>query len=50
MKCSLCKKSNQRWLWHAIDHETHEVLAYHFGTRKDVAFKTLQEKLSCFEI
>lgn len=44
------KKSNQRWLWHAIDHETHEVLAYHFGTRKDVAFKALKEKLSCFEI
>lgn len=44
------KKSNQRWLWHVIDHETHEVLAYHFGTRKDVAFKALKVKLSCFEI
>lgn len=44
------KKSNQRWLWHAIDHNTHEVLAYHFGKRKDKAFKALQKKLSCFDI
>ena len=44
------KKSNQRWLWHAIDHNTHEVLAYHFGKRKDKAFKELQKKLSCFDI
>ena len=32
------KKSNQRWLWHAIDHNTHAVLAYHFGQPKDKAF------------
>lgn len=44
------KKSNQRWLWHAIDHNTHEVLAYHFGKRKDTAFRALQKKLSCFDI
>ena len=44
------KKSNQRWLWHAIDHNTHEVLAYHFGTRKDKVFRALQKKLSCFDI
>ena len=44
------KKSNQRWLWHAIDHHTHEVLAYHFGKRKDKAFRVLQKKLSCFDI
>jgi len=37
------KKANQRWLWHAIDHNTHEVLAYHFGQRKDKAFKALQK-------
>ena len=24
-------KENQRWLWHAIDHATGEVLAYVFG-------------------
>ena len=44
------KKSNQRWLWHAIDHTTHDVLAYHFGERKDVVFKALQKKLSVFDI
>ena len=44
------KKSNQRWLWHAIDHNTHEVLAYHFGERKDKAFQALQQKLNCFDI
>ena len=44
------KKSNQRWLWHAIDHHTHEVLAYHFGRRKSKVFKALKKKLSCFDI
>src|SRR5260364_294241 len=27
-------KGHQRWLWHAIDHETGHVLAYVFGDRK----------------
>ena len=44
------EKSNQRWLWHAIDHHTHEVLAYHFGDRKDHAFRELQQKLNGFNI
>ncbi|MCD6056075.1 MAG: transposase [Gammaproteobacteria bacterium] len=44
------KKSNQRWLWHAIDHNTHKVLAYHFGKRKDCVFRAFQKKLSCFDI
>lgn len=44
------KKSNRRWLWYAIDHHTHEVLAYHLGKRKDNAFRVLQKKLSCFDI
>lgn len=44
------KKSNQRWLWHAIDHDSHEVLAYQFGRRQDVVFKALQEKLNKFDI
>ena len=43
-------KSKQRWLWHAIDHNTHEVLAYHFGPRKDYAFRELQRKLAIFDI
>ena len=29
------KKGNQRWLWHAIDHHTGQVLANVFGHRKD---------------
>ncbi len=32
-------KSNQRWLWHAIDHATSRVLAYVFGKRKDGVFQ-----------
>ena len=26
------KKSNQRWLWYAIDHDTNTVLAFEFGS------------------
>lgn len=44
------KKSNQRWLWHAIDHKTHDVLAYDFGARKDEVFRSFQQKLSHFDI
>ncbi len=43
-------KGNQRWLWHAIDHDTHEVLAYHFGFRKDDALVELKRKLRPFNI
>jgi len=28
-------KANPRWLWHAIDHHTGQVLAYVFGRRQD---------------
>ena len=44
------EKSNQRWLWHAIDHNTGEVLAYVLGKRKDIVFKQLQELLEPFGI
>lgn len=37
-------KSNQRWLWHAVDHKTNTVLAYVFGKRKDTVFKELPSK------
>lgn len=43
-------KSNQRWLWHAIDHATGKVLAYVFGKRKDSVFKKLQALLKPFGI
>jgi insertion element IS1 protein InsB len=32
------KKDNPRWLWHAIDHKSGQVLAYVFGSRKDEVF------------
>jgi len=44
------KKSNPRWLWHAIDHRTGRVLAYVFGRRKDEVFLQLKELLEPFEI
>jgi insertion element IS1 protein InsB len=43
-------KSNQRWLWHAIDHRTGEVLAYVLGKRQDDVFKQLKALLEPFGI
>ena len=43
-------KSNQRWLWYAVDHATNTVLAYVFGKRKDEVFKKLKELLEPFGI
>jgi insertion element IS1 protein InsB len=43
-------KENQRWLWHAIDHNTGEILAYVFGDRKDAVFLKLKELLEPFGI
>ena len=42
------KKSNQRWLWYAVDHATNTVLAYVFGKRKDEVFKELKSLLRPF--
>ena len=44
------KKSNQRWLWHAVDHATNIVIAYVFGKRKDNVFKELKALLTPFKI
>ncbi len=44
------KKSNPRWLWHAIDRRTGQVLAYVFGRRKDQAFLQLKKLLEPFGI
>ena len=44
------KKDNPRWLWHAIDHESGQVLAYVFGTRKDEVFVQLKALLEPFGI
>ena len=35
-------RSNQRWLWHTVDHATNNVWAYVFGRRKDEVFKSLK--------
>ena len=43
-------KSNQRWLWHAVDHATNTVLAYVFGKRKDRVFQELKTLLAPFNI
>ena len=44
------KKKAPRWLWHAIDHRTGQVLAYVFGRRKDEVFLQLQALLKPFGI
>jgi insertion element IS1 protein InsB len=44
------RKSNPRWLWHAIDHHTGKVLAYVFGRRKDEVFLKLKRLLEPFGI
>ena len=44
------KKDNPRWLWHAIDHKSGQVLAYVFGTRKDEVFVQLKALLEPFGI
>jgi insertion element IS1 protein InsB len=43
-------KSNQRWLWHAVDHATNTVLVYAFGKRKDTVFQDLKTLLASFNI
>lgn len=43
-------KRQQRWLWHAIDHHTGQLLAYVFGTREDETCLPLQELLTPFGI
>jgi insertion element IS1 protein InsB len=44
------KKRDQRWLWHAIDHWTGEVLAYVFGRRTDEVFLQLKALLEPYGI
>src|SRR5207237_3780260 len=43
-------KAQPRWLWHAIDHHTGQVLAYVFGRRQDKVFLELKELLEPFGI
>jgi insertion element IS1 protein InsB len=46
----VARKSNPRWLWHAIDHRTGKVLACVFGRRKNEVFLKLKELLKPFGI
>ena len=46
----VARKTNPRWLWHAIDHHTGKVLAYVFGRRKDIIFVKLTALLEPFGI
>ena len=43
-------KDHQRWLWHALDHDSGEILAYVFGERKDAVFIELKALLEPFGI
>ena len=43
-------KQQQRWLWHAIDHQTGFVLAYVLADHKNAAFIQLQAMLKPFSI
>ena len=43
-------KSNQRWLWHAISHDTGEVLAYVIDSHHDDALLKLKQLLKPFGI
>ena len=36
------RKEQQRWLWHAVDHQQGIVLAYVCGTHEDEVFLQLQ--------
>jgi insertion element IS1 protein InsB len=46
----VARKTNPRWLWHAIDHHTGKVLAYVFGRRTDTIFVQLKALLEPFGI
>ena len=48
MRSYVGNKANQRWLWHAIDCRTGQVLASVFGARKDEVFLQLKALLEPF--
>lgn len=43
MQSFVWKKENQRWLWHAIDHCTGEILAYVLGSRHSGSIFAIKE-------
>jgi insertion element IS1 protein InsB len=46
MWSSVGKKQAPRWLWHAIDHRSGQVLAYVLGRRTDEVFLRLKGLLA----
>jgi insertion element IS1 protein InsB len=44
------KKKEPRWLWHALDHRSGNVLAYVFGRRTDEVFVRVKTLLEPFGI
>ncbi|EAZ88702.1 IS1 family transposase [Crocosphaera chwakensis] len=50
MKIFVAKKEHERWLWHAIDHQTGTILAYVLGQRTDQMFLKLKTMLKPFGI
>jgi insertion element IS1 protein InsB len=50
MRSFVGDKSHQYWLWRAIDHNTGEPLAFHFGTRKYENLDELLALLGSFDI
>ncbi len=44
------KKKEPRWLWHALDHHTGQVLAYVCGRRKEEVFRQLKALLEPFGV
>ena len=43
-------KKNPRWLWHAVDRSTGQILAYVFDRRKDEVFLELKKLLLRLEL
>lgn len=50
MESYVGKKLYQRWLWHAIDHQTGTILAFVLGRRQDRMFLKLKKLLKPFGI
>lgn len=48
MQSFVGKKENQRWLWHAIDHCTGEILAYVLGSRLAGSVSETKEIIRAF--
>ncbi|HHP7231273.1 MAG TPA: IS1 family transposase [Xenococcaceae cyanobacterium] len=50
MQSFVGNQEHKRWLWHAIDHYTGEILAYVMGNRQDEVFLKLKALLKPFGI